>query len=174
MKTSKGLPPVIGDNARVLILGSLPSVRSIELQQYYAFPTNAFWSIMGALFDAGRELEYSDRLNILMSRGIALWDTLASSVRAGSLDANIDHSTAQVNDFPEILADNCRIRLIAFNGQESQKSFERYVIRDPAVPLPELDYRLMPSTSAANAMVNVQQKIEAWSVIKEYLPASRD
>ena len=57
---------------------------------------------------------------------------------------------------------------------ESQKSFERYVIRDPALPLPQLDYRLMPSTSAANAMLSVQRKIEAWSVIKEYLPASRD
>jgi len=171
MQPTIGLPPVVGDDARVLILGSLPSVRSVELQQYYAFPTNAFWVIMGALVDAGRELSYPDRLSILKARKIALWDALASSVRAGSLDQSIDQRTAQPNDFAGFLRRNRRIRLIAFNGRASQASFQRFADSDQGVTLAHCEQILLPSTSAANTSMTVQEKIRAWSVITGYLPA---
>lgn len=169
---SRGFPPVVGEDPRVLILGSLPSVRSIEEQQYYAHPRNAFWPIMGLLLGAGRELEYAQRLAVLCERGIALWDTLATSVRKGSLDSNIDHSTAQPNDFSEFFARHPGVRLIAFNGHQSEKSFRRHVDKDPAVELPAPARVRLPSTSAANAAMTLQQKTEAWSVIIPYLARS--
>ena len=166
---SRGFPPIVGDNPRVLILGSLPSVRSIEQQQYYAHPTNKFWPIMGRVIGAGPELKYQDRLDVLRSRGVALWDTLAASVREGSLDSNIDHSTAQSNDFAAFFASYTTIRLIAFNGHESEKSFRRYVDSDAAVTLPAVDRVRLPSTSAANAAMTLEQKVKAWSVLAQYL-----
>ncbi|MBT8077146.1 MAG: DNA-deoxyinosine glycosylase [Gammaproteobacteria bacterium] len=166
---SIGLPAVAGDDPRVLILGSLPSVRSIAQQQYYAFPTNAFWNIMGALVGAGKDVEYGARLEKLKSSGIALWDSLASSRRPGSLDANIDHATAQPNDIKAFLAANAGIRLIAFNGRASQESFLRHIDRDLALTWPQINQVLLPSSSAAHASMGLDDKIKAWSVIMQYL-----
>jgi hypothetical protein len=45
---------------------------------------------MGALFGAGPEIAYGQRTLILKRAGIALWDVMASCVRPGSLDADID------------------------------------------------------------------------------------
>ena len=169
--TTAGLAPAVGDNPRVLILGSLPSVRSNELQQYYAFPTNAFWKIMGDLFGAGRDLEYAARLDRLQRNGIALWDTLASSVRKGSLDANIEPATAQPNDFAAFLERHSDIRTLVFNGRDSRKYFDRLVVAAAHSEWPELDFLLMPSTSAANTTMNYHGKLEQWSALTDYVGA---
>ena len=123
---------------------------------------------MGALVGAGKDLEYSARLEIIKSCRIALWDSLASSVRPGSLDANIDQATAQPNDFGRFLELHASIRLIAFNGQVSQKTFLRHIDRDPAITWPHIDQVLLPSTSAANAGMSLEDKTRAWSIITRY------
>ncbi|OZA12577.1 MAG: DNA-deoxyinosine glycosylase, partial [Hydrogenophilales bacterium 17-62-8] len=82
-----GFPPIADAHARILILGSLPGQVSLQRQQYYAQPQNAFWKIMGRLFDAGPELAYAERTQRLVENGIALWDVCASAQRPGSLDA---------------------------------------------------------------------------------------
>ncbi|HEY9146188.1 MAG TPA: DNA-deoxyinosine glycosylase, partial [Thiobacillus sp.] len=69
---AKGFPPIADAHARVLILGSLPGQVSLQRQQYYAQPHNAFWKIMGRLFDAGPELPYAERMQRLVRNGIAL------------------------------------------------------------------------------------------------------
>jgi TDG/mug DNA glycosylase family protein len=89
----KGFPPIADAHARILILGSLPGQVSIRRQQYYAHPQNAFWKVMGRLFDAGPELPYRDRAQRLLRNGIALWDVCAAAQRPGSLDTSIVHSS---------------------------------------------------------------------------------
>ena len=85
-------PPAFRTDARVLILGSMPGEASLAAGRYYAHPRNAFWPIMGALFGAGAELPYDQRLARLNAAGVALWDVIARCRRPGSLDSAIEDS----------------------------------------------------------------------------------
>ena len=155
---SSGFAPLANNDARILVLGSLPSQRSIAAQQYYAHPQNAFWRIMAEL--AGAEGQYADRCAALQKAGIALWDVLASSVRPGSLDADIQMSTAAVNDFAAFLATHRRIDRICFNGQKAAKIF---LARVPQEPLANpLELYTLPSTSPAHAAMSFERKLELW------------
>ena len=158
LNRSKGFPPIARSDARVLILGSLPGVRSIEAAEYYAHPRNAFWSIMAAL--TGTLGEYGQRCDSLMSSGIAVWDVLASSVRPGSLDANIDLDSAEVNDFAVFLREHPEIKRICFNGQKAAQIFRQHVL--PTLTDPDLDLRTLPSTSPAHASMTSEAKLLHW------------
>ena len=154
-----GLPPIAGPDARVLILGSFPSVASLSAHQYYAHKQNAFWPIMGGLFGAGRELDYSDRTLKVQASGVAIWDVLCRCKRSGSLDADIDRSSEWPNNFGEFFDSHPGLRVIAFNGRKSAESFDRHV----ATLLPRLcTCHILPSTSPANAGWSFARKLEAW------------
>ena len=89
---AEGSPPVALADARILVLGSLPSERSIAVGEYYAHPRNAFWPIMREL--VGARGSYAERCTALVEAGIALWDVLKRSERPGSLDSDIRLDTA--------------------------------------------------------------------------------
>jgi hypoxanthine-DNA glycosylase len=155
----EGFAPVVDDGARVLILGSFPSVQSLAAGQYYGNPRNAFWPITSALFGFDVQAPYETRLAALQSHGVALWDVLHKCRRAGSSDAKIDPKSVVANDFSELFATYRRIRRVHFNGQTADKLFHRLVHVDAPV-----SYQLLPSTSPARAMPP-GQKLDAWRVI---------
>ena len=110
------MTPVGSDDARLLILGSLPGEASLKAQRYYAHPQNQFWRLLGAAI--GEELaamDYDDRLTRLAARGIALWDAVGEARRQGSLDGAIRGATP--NRLAEYVATHPRLRAVAFNGQ---------------------------------------------------------
>jgi hypoxanthine-DNA glycosylase len=162
---ARGFPPVIGEGARVLVLGSLPGRASLEAQQYYAQPQNAFWRIMGALVGAGPELGYRQRLARLKSSSLALWDVLAAARREGSLDAAIIRETAIVNDFASLFERHHCIELVCFNGRTAEELFRRRVL--PSLPARFADIALhaLPSTSPAHAGMPFALKLERWSLV---------
>src|SRR5690349_17757067 len=127
MPKARSFPPLSREDARVLILGSMPGEESLRRRRYYAYPHNQFWPIMGALFGAGPELEYAQRVGALTARGIAVWDVLASCERKGSLDGNIRPETERPNDFRRFLEDHPGIRAVFFNGGKAQSAFARHV-----------------------------------------------
>jgi double-stranded uracil-DNA glycosylase len=151
---------VSGADARILVLGSMPGQASLRAAQYYAHPRNAFWPIMGTLFDAGVERDYADRLRRLQHRGIALWDVLASCDRPGSLDADIDPASVVVNDFAGFFDRHTRLQRIVFNGATAEQCFRRHV--DAAVAGRIQDRRRLPSTSPAHAGMRFADKLERW------------
>jgi double-stranded uracil-DNA glycosylase len=144
--------------ARLLILGSMPGLASLQAGRYYAHPRNGFWPIMGALFGAGPQLAYEERLAVLMRAGVALWDVLASCERQGSLDTAIDLRSAQANDFAAFLQAHPLIERVGFNGALAQTRFRRDVM--PHVR--RLDMVRLPSTSPAHASLSMDAKLAAW------------
>lgn len=154
-----GFPPVVDHTAGLLILGSFPSVLSLESRQYYGNPRNAFWPITAELFGFDAAAPYETRLAALQSAGVALWDVLHSCRRAGSADTKIDPDSVVANDFRQLFASYPSITRVCFNGSAAQRLFARLVDVDAAV-----DYLLLPSSSPARAMP-AGRKLQAWRVI---------
>jgi len=170
---ANGFPPVANRDARVLILGSLPGVRSIQAQQYYAQPQNAFWRIMGELVGAGPELNYAQRLQQLKRNSIALWDVAAAAERPGSLDAAIVHASVIANDLKGFLRTHRQIGRIFFNGAKAAELYRQLVLPDLPETLAAIATQRMPSTSAAHAGMPYADKLAAWSAITADLPLDR-
>lgn len=160
---SQGFPPIAREDARVLVLGSLPSQASLRERQYYAHPQNAFWRIMYVI--AGATGSYDSRCRSLREQGIAVWDVLSSSVRPGSLDVDIDMSSAVPNDFEQFFSRHRNIRLVCFNGRKAQQMFERYARSSCAND--RFEFALLPSTSPAHATLTPAEKLEIWRGIIE-------
>ena len=78
-----GLSPSIDKDCRALILGSMPGVKSLEEQQYYAHPQNRFWPMMADLLGEELPSAYEEKLAMLLRHHIALWDAIGSCARAG-------------------------------------------------------------------------------------------
>lgn len=163
MSLIRCFPPVAGAGARVLILGSMPGKASLQADQYYAHPRNAFWRIMGDLLGAGPDLPYPERLEKLGAAGIALWDVIAACERESSLDADIVGATVLPNDFSAFLAVHRSIERIFFNGGAAEASFRRLVL--PGLVGPERQLLRLPSTSPAHAGMRYAEKLAAWSAI---------
>lgn len=157
-----GFAPVVGENPRILILGSMPSVKSLEQTQYYGHPRNSFWRIQAALFDEEYTENYEERILRLKRHGIALWDSVYSCVRPGSLDSSI--TEAVPNDIARLLYENPSIGHIFFNGNASRQIFFRHHKQ-----LKDFPSTLLPSTSPAAAMYTFEQKLEQWRRIREFL-----
>lgn len=164
----QGLAPLARKDARVLILGSFPSVISLERQEYYANPRNQFWPIMGQLFEFEPGLPYTVRCQNLLDHGIALWDACKSAQRPGSLDAAIDPESVVPNDLMPFLKEHPRIDLIAMNGRTAAGTVDRLKLGHPLVR----DRRLLPSTSPAHAAIPIAEKVLAWSIVRDPQPSS--
>jgi hypoxanthine-DNA glycosylase len=152
-------PPVVGQNAKVLILGSLPGAASLKLKQYYGHPRNKFWELLGdALGEELRSLPYDKRLRRLKARGIALWDVVAEARRPGSLDSAIrDESHNEVVE----LMERIKPRAIFLNGLKAAAAFRRCAPGIPAF--------VLPSSSPANASVAWARKLRAWRRLRTFL-----
>jgi double-stranded uracil-DNA glycosylase len=153
----EGLPPVTGDGARVLILGSFPSERSLLSGEYYANRRNQFWPLLGAVFGFDADLPYAQRIAAVVQHRVALWDVVGSCRRVGSMDAKIDRKTLVVNDFDGLLATNPAIERVFVNGLTAFELFERHVAT--ALPVVRL-----PSSSGAMTM-SFADKLTRWAEV---------
>jgi len=159
--------PVINDSAKILILGSMPGVKSLEEQQYYAHPKNAFWRIMAALFQFDKDAPYAERLEFLQLNGVALWDVLHSCRREGSLDSKIQLETQVANDFKSLFQTYPKISHVYFNGGKAESYFKRHIA--PSLLEYSLSYQRLPSTSPAHATLSFAEKLEAWRVMQSFI-----
>ncbi|KMY86121.1 G:T/U mismatch-specific uracil/thymine DNA-glycosylase [Candidatus Paraburkholderia calva] len=152
--TLAGFPLVGDENTHTLILGSFPGVASLVATQYYAHPRNQFWRLVGAAIgESLHELAYDERLKTLLQHRIGLWDVLAACEREGSLDAAIRH--AAPNDFAVFRSRFPKLRRVCFNGKTSGKFA-------PVLDAAGYSTLVLPSSSAANAILSFDQKLRVW------------
>ena len=161
MSAVKSFKPVSHPTARILILGSMPGLKSLTAAEYYAHPRNSFWRIMGSIVGFEPSTSYEARLTALKQSGIALWDVLHSCNRTGSLDSAIEGGTRVANDLNTFLQTHANIEIICFNGMEAEKSFNKYVL--PSLNNSNIRYMRLPSTSPAHAGLTFDDKLLAWS-----------
>lgn len=159
-------PPIARRDAHTLILGSLPGRKSLEAQQYYAHPRNAFWPLMARIFEFDPASSYAERTRLLERHGIALWDVFAAAERPGSLDSDIVHATAEANDFRDFFHAHPGVRRVFFNGRKSEEIFRRRVLPLIAADFPRLEYHGLPSTSPAHAGMSFADKLARWRVVR--------
>jgi hypoxanthine-DNA glycosylase len=152
-------------DCHTLILGTMPGKISLAQQQYYAHPRNAFWPIIGELFDIDSRADYAERTAQLVAANIALWDVLQSCVREGSLDAAIETASVVPNDIVTFLKSHRSIRRIGFNGATAAKLFRRHIQPLLGSDVNHIEYLALPSTSPAHAGMPYSEKLRAWRII---------
>ena len=155
----KSFLPNIDGKSEILILGSMPGVKSLEEQQYYAHPQNRFWRLMGLFCSVEnlQDFDYQEKLQILLKNKIALWDVIQSCNRDGSLDSNIQNEVP--NNIPDLLKQFPNIKIICLNGNKAYTAFKKYF---PDL-LEKYNCYKLPSTSPANASYKLANLYKEWS-----------
>ena len=146
------LDAIYDEHSRVLILGSFPSVISRQNKMYYANKTNRFWAVMEALFN----VEITDRALFCHQHHIAMWDVIHSCTIEGSSDSSIKN--VKTNDIAG-LVHKSNIQLIVTTGKKAAVLYNQYIHLD----IPHIS---LPSTSAANAKMRLEQLINEYQKIK--------
>ncbi len=146
--------------AKILILGTMPSVKSLEKTQYYGHPQNRFWPILFALWNEELPGEYEKRTAFLREKHIALWDVLQNCDREGSLDSAIRNP--QPNPVWELAERHPELHTVFFNSKNAQIFFDKLIRH--RMP-PGLCYYTLPSSSPARAM-RAESKLAQWQVVR--------
>jgi len=153
---SKSFSPIIYSDTKILIFGSLPGKKSLELQQYYGHARNRIWKILSHLTGSDIPVTYQQKKELLYKNKIGLWDVAHSAHREGSLDSNIKDETP--NDIEGLINNYGSIKVIGFNGKKSEKMFYKYFTEKP-----EIKYVPLPSTSPANMVISFEDICARWS-----------
>lgn len=162
MKTA--FEPIVDAKSKILILGTMPGEKSLELQQYYGHAGNHFWKIMFHLFDGEFTKDYQVRTQLLKTKRIALWDVLSHCEGKGSADSDIKNEIP--NDFEVFHQQYPAIKTIIFASKQAEKFYTKY-----AQKLEDVSYYTFPSPSGANATKSLAEKTAEWKLILKLLEA---
>ena len=141
--------PIFDERSRILILGTLPSVKSREGQFYYHHPQNRFWKVLAKICKTEPPATIAEKKAMLLEHGIAIWDVVQSCDIIGSSDSSIKNVTPA--DLSVILR-QAPVKTIFLNGGKAWARNQKYCAGMTDLPAVKL-----PSTSPANA---------AWSLVK--------
>lgn len=155
------IPPVFDSESRVLILGSLPSLKSAEEGFFYAHPQNRFWRVLANVLSEKIPTDKNEKINLLLSNDIALWDVVRACDITGSSDSSIKN--AEPNDIENIIA-HSHIRKIYTNVSAAHKLYNKYIAEKIGI-----EAKLLPSTSPANASWSFERLCDAWKSIADDL-----
>jgi len=164
-----GLPPVVDSESLVLVLGTFPGSQSLQHGEYYFDRSNKLWQVLLGVLEVSSALPYHQRVAQLLSHRIALWDVIDRCRRKGSKDRDIKDPVA--NDLITFLQNHKSIKHIIFNGEDGRKSASRWAksLIPEMFELPGIEIHRFTSTSGLNTRYTVEQKVNCWSEIRNYL-----
>lgn len=149
---------IVNENTKILILGTIPGIASLNNQEYYGNPRNHFWRIIFNHYKIeDSPIIFEEKIKFLLSKNLGLWDVLKSCERQGSLDIAIKNQTE--NDFDSFFEKYTNIKTLIFNGKESHRFFYKKYGQ-----IKGITYYVMPSTSPANTMT-FTNKLQLWSTV---------
>ena len=149
----KGFDPIIPKHPRIMILGSMPSVTSLEKQEYYGFAHNRFWKILHKVYQMPID-SYDQKKEILFQHQILLWDVIGECEREGSLDSAIRKE--KVNDLEQLIQLYPSITKVLCNGK---KAYDLYLRHFSNINVPVF---YLPSTSNANRSIKEEALFTIW------------
>ena len=155
------LAPVWDARSRVLLLGTMPSPRSRAQGFYYGHPQNRFWRVLAAVLGEPLPQSIPEKRGMLLRRGIALWDVLASCEIVGASDASIRNPVP--NDLGPLLA-GAPIRAVFATGGQAARLYRRWQQPSTGLPITQL-----PSTSPANCACSWEALCQAYGAILPWL-----
>ena len=150
--------PIISDNAKILILGTYPSLKSFEKSFYYAHPQNQFWPLLGELFNEKSQTK-EERIILLKKHGLALWDTCYTCIRSLGNSSDTNLTEIEPNDIPSLLKNHPGIKLVCFTGKKAQSIYQKH-FADLSVPT-----ALLPSPSPAYRAMPYEKKLALYKAI---------
>ena len=136
--------PIFDSASQILILGTLPSVKSRETNFYYGHKQNRFWKVLAALFQEPIPETIDEKKHLLLRHHIAIWDVIQSCDIKGSSDSSIKN----------------------VKPTELRKILDASNIKQYQLPLTGMEAVVLPSTSPANAAWSLERLCEAWRKIK--------
>lgn len=148
-------PPLSDSETRILILGTLPGDRSLEVGEYYGHPRNRFWRVVSTITASELPATWPDKRALLLRSKIGLWDVAHRASREGSLDSAIKNE--EPNDIPAFISAHNNLKVIGFNGQKAEALYDRYFDRQAGIR-----YVSLPGTSPANARATLEGLCERW------------
>jgi hypoxanthine-DNA glycosylase len=147
--------PIIFKDTKVLVLGSFPSIRSVENDFYYAHPRNQFWRILSAV--TSYPINNCDqKIWLLKESRLGLWDMIRSCSRENSLDSSLEDE--EVNDIPTLLEQHPSIEKIAFTGRKAEVLYKLHFDHL------EIETVYLPSPSAAYAKMRFEEKVRVYGI----------
>ena len=149
--------PLYDEHSTILILGSLPSVKSREQNFFYGHPQNRFWPLLATLFGEAPPATVEEKKAMALRHHVALWDTIYACDIVGSSDSSIRNVVP--TDLRPILEGSAVTRIFC-NGATSGRYFQKYQAKTLG-----LGAQVLPSTSPANAAWTFERLLEAWQVI---------
>ena len=155
--THESIPPFINENSRVLILGSLPSVKSREDGFFYAHPQNRFFRTIANVFNEQEPKTIPERKEFLKRHHIALYDVIYECDICGSSDSSIKNVVPI--RLKELLKQYPNIKNIYTTGKKAKELYDKY-LSDSGIEAISL-----PSTSAANAGMSQERLNEEYKII---------
>ena len=150
--------PISNGDITILILGTIPGDKSLELGEYYGHSRNKFWKIISTITNNDLPLTYFDKKTLLLKSKIGIWDVAHKANRKGSLDSAIENE--EPNDLEGFITKHKNLKVIGFNGTKSQVLFDKYFDRKSGIK-----YITLPSTSPANTGIDFENICKLWQQI---------
>lgn len=144
-------------DAEILILGSIPSVKSREIGFYYMHPQNRFWKVLTMIYQEEVPDSVEGKKDFLRSHKIALWDVLASCTITGSQDSTIQNPV--VNPIAEVL-ERTQVTKICTTGRKAYELYQKYCLSET-----KMEAILLPSTSPLNCAHSLEEISEKYRTV---------